>query len=102
MAWQMKVAGLPTPEREVCCVPGRKYRFDFYFRANAVTLEVQGGTFMRGRAGHSSGSGIRRDCEKAAAATLHGLHPFAVTGDMVKDGTALAIIKQALETFQPF
>lgn len=100
LATQIRMAGLPEPKTEFHGVPGRRFRWDFAWPANGVVLEVQGNVWTKGA--HSSGRGITRDCEKLNAATLHGWRPLAVTSNMVKDGSALKLIQQVLETFPPF
>lgn len=100
LLWHIKAAGLPTPEREVRLVPGRRFKWDVVWRANMVAVEVNGGTWIKG--GHSTGTGIERDYEKSNLATLLGWHCFAFSGAMVKDGRAVKIIKEALDYFPPF
>jgi very-short-patch-repair endonuclease len=62
---------LPPFEREVAAIPGRKFRFDFAWLRERVAVEIQGGTFARGRSAHS-GASIVRDHEKHNLATLEG------------------------------
>ena len=83
-------------EREVACIPGRKFRFDFRIEGTKILIEIQGGVWSKTRSGHSTGSGIRRDCEKLCAATLQGFSQFNFTPDMVRDGFALKAVLQAL------
>ena len=49
------------------------------------------------RGGHSTGTGITRDCEKLNLATLAGWRTLQVTKDHVKSGQALAWIQEALD-----
>jgi len=94
LAMQIKWAKLPEPEREFCrAIPGRKFRFDFAWPEFRLLVEVQGGTWING--GHSSGSGIARDCEKGNLATLAGWKVLHVTGDQIRSGIAI----QFLQTF---
>ena len=90
--FQLTAAGIEH-EREFRAVPGRRFRWDF--RVEDVLIEVQGGIWQKG--GHSTGTGITRDCEKANLATINGWRVLLFTGDMVKDGTALDIIRKAME-----
>lgn len=78
--------------------PDRKWRFDFAF-AWGVAAEVEGGTWVGGR--HVQGGGFQKDCEKYNAATMNGWRVFRFTGEMVKDGTALETIKEALGQEEP-
>lgn len=96
LAFQIRASGLPQPEREVCVIPNRKFRFDFAWTDPAYRLlvEVQGGVFKRG--GHSTGVGITRDAEKLALATLAGYRVFFVTTNQVREGKAIQWIQEAL------
>jgi len=94
MAFQLKSAGIEF-EREAQIIPGRKFAFDFSFPGR-VLLEVQGGTFARGRTGHSSGMGIHRDIEKSNLATLAGYRLLACDEKHVTSGQALRWVQEAL------
>jgi len=95
LAWHMSLEGI-VYRREVCLIPDRKWCWDFVIEPD-LAIEVQGGTWSRGKNGHSSGSGIRRDAKKANAATVAGYRTLFFTTDMVKSGEARAIILSALE-----
>ena len=81
-------------------IPGRRFRWDFLI-GNADTsrllVEVQGGTWARERSGHSSGSGIARDCEKHNLAVLQGWRTLMFTSDTIKNGEAARIIEEAYD-----
>ena len=77
-------------------LPGRVFRWDFAFPDARLLVEVHGGIW-RAKGAHNTGSAIQRDCEKAAYATGQGWRHFAVTGDQITSGQALAWIKTALE-----
>lgn len=87
-------SGLTGYVREFQAINGRKWRWDFAYVDARLLIEVHGGTW--GKGGHSSGVGIRRDCEKLNAATVNGWRVLAFTGDMVKDDTAPAVIADAI------
>jgi hypothetical protein len=95
LAFQLKAAGIHH-EREVQVIPGRRYRFDF--RLGWLLVEVNGGVWAKGASGHSSGTGITRDCAKTAEAVVLGYTVMAVTPDQVKKGQALDWIQRALAT----
>ena len=65
-------------------IPGRKFEFDFVHKRHKVAVEIQGGTWVKGA--HSTGSGIRRDCEKQNLAMATGYKLYAFTSDMLKGG----------------
>jgi hypothetical protein len=97
---QIKMAGLPIPTREYKAIPNRRFRWDMAWIEPRILLEVQGAIWVKG--GHSTGRGITRDCEKLNLASMAGWHCFAVTSDMIKDGTALRLVQEATTTFPPF
>lgn len=96
--------------REVKAIPDRDFRFDFqcwrtkymaqYGEAFNPTIyilvEVQGGVWLKGKSGHSSGTGITRDCEKLSLAAVHGYRTIVVTPAQIKSGQAIDWIKKAL------
>ena len=97
--WQLSTI-LVNPAREYKAIPGRRFRWDFAIPERKLLIEIQGGTWVS-NTGHSSGSGIRRDCEKINLATLAGWRVLHFTGDMVRDGEALATVEKAMQCFYP-
>ena len=95
LALQIKALGLPEPVREYPAIKGRKFRFDFAWLERKLLVEVNGGTYTKGA--HSTGAGIARDYEKANLAQLAGWRVLSFDGKAVKDGTAVEVIRQALE-----
>lgn len=87
-------AGLPLPQTQVALIPGRRWRYDAVWAAERVAVEVQGSTWTQGR--HTRGRGYRNDAEKRAAAQLAGYLVLDVTADMLRDGSAVALIAAAL------
>ena len=94
LAFQIRVARLPKPEREVSPIEGRKFRFDFGWKDRRVLVEVQGGIWVK--SGHSSGTGIERDMEKGNLAQLDGWVVLHVGKKHIESGEALDWIKRAL------
>ena len=76
----------------------RRWRFDRAWLNCKLAVEIEGGTWVKGR--HSRGAGMRADAEKYNAATLQGWRVLRFTGDMVKDGSAIATVVHALTTVQ--
>lgn len=94
-------------QRETQPIKDRKFRFDFQvwnkledptmtFIPRCVLVEVQGGVWLKGKSGHSSGTGITRDCEKLSLAAVHGYRTIVVTPAQIKSGQAIGWIKAAL------
>lgn len=95
-AQQLLYSDLPQPEREVSFAKPRRWRFDFAWPRYLVAVEVEGATWARGR--HTRGSGFEADAEKYAEAAIRGWIVIRATGDMVKDGRALALAHRAIAT----
>src|ERR1035437_10235599 len=87
LAKQIHIAGLPNPVREYQFLLVRKWRFDFAFPAQRIAVEVEGGVWNRGR--HLRPAGFEADAEKYAEAVIAGWKVLRVTGEMVRDGSAL-------------
>jgi very-short-patch-repair endonuclease len=81
-----------TPEHRFDAT--RKWRFDRAWLACKLAVEIEGGTWANGR--HSRGAGMRKDAEKYNAAVLQGWRVLRFTGDMVKDGSAIEVVRRAL------
>jgi hypothetical protein len=86
-------AGLPKPVSEYRFHPERRWRFDYAWPDLRIALEVEGGTWTKGR--HVRGKGYEMDCEKYNTATLAGWRVLRVTTDMLNDGRALTLLEQA-------
>ena len=93
-AFQLKAIGISF-ERETRFHKTRRWRFDFSWPDKMIALEIDGGTWVRGR--HSRGTGARADAEKQNEANLLGWTVYRATTDTVKDGTALQTIERALK-----
>lgn len=93
---QIRLAGLPEPDRELVFHAVRKWRFDFSWKGHGrlVACEVDGGVYSGGR--HTRGKGYEGDCEKLNEASLYGWLVLRVTPNMIKDGRALDWIERAL------
>jgi len=75
--------GLPAPEAEYRFHEKRKWRFDFAWPDSMVAVEIEGGTFVRGR--HTRGMGHHKDCEKYNQATLLGWRVLRFTALHLRD-----------------
>lgn len=85
---------LPLCEVELEFATPRKFRFDFAFPSRMVAVEVERGTWTGGR--HVTPSGFQKDVEKYNLAASLGWRVFRFTGDMVKDGRAIALLREVL------
>lgn len=93
-AWK---AGRYEPEfvREHRFHPTRRWRFDFAWPDEKVALEVEGGTYVRGR--HSRAAGFAQDCEKLNEAQILGWVVIRADRYQVKSGEARRWVLRALE-----
>lgn len=91
---RLERAGLPVGAPQVLGIPGRKFAFDRAWDAERVAVDVQGAIYVKG--GHSTGTGIERDTEKACLAALAGWRYLPITEKQIKSGAAVAWIAAAL------
>ena len=80
-AFALLAADYPQPVREYRFHPTRKWRFDFAWPEARVAVEVEGGTWDRGR--HTRGAGYAGDCAKYNAAVMSGWRVLRFTSDML-------------------
>lgn len=92
LAIQLRATGIKYV-REYRFAPPRRWRADYRIDPD-VLVEVEGGLWTGGA--HARPKGIIRDIEKANEAVLMGYRLLRVTPDMIKDGTALALIERAI------
>lgn len=95
MLTQIHEAGLPDPELEHRFHPERRWRMDMVWVGLMIALEVEGGTWIRGR--HNRPQGYSNDCEKYSEAAILGWIVIRVTADMIKSGKAIDLLKRAIE-----
>ena len=96
LGFQIRCTGLPEPVTQyVVPETHRQHIWDFAFLDERLLVDVQGGTWVA-NSGHTSGTGIERDCEKMVLATLAGYRVMFVTGFQVKDGRAVGWIERAI------
>ena len=62
-------------------VPHKRYVYDFGVLPAKMLFEIQGGTYAKGRSGHSSGKGIARDADKVNRAQVQGFIIFVLPVD---------------------
>ena len=79
--WERR--GLPIPQEEWKFHNQRKWRFDYAWPDNAVALEIEGGTWMKG-GGHGRGSGYLRDILKYNEATRMGWRVYRFTPEQLE------------------
>lgn len=84
------------PMREAELIPGRKWRFDFYFPKDNLAVEIEGAT-KYGRSRHSRGEGFEEDCRKYNAASLQGIKLLRFTTEMVIAGEAIDTVIKVLK-----
>jgi hypothetical protein len=70
---------------------------DFAWPEALVALEVEGGTWVRGR--HARPKGFAEDCCKLNEAALAGWTVLRVTGEHIASGQAVEWLRRALARF---
>ena len=96
LAWQMKAAGLPEPERQYRFLPNRKYRADFAFVGQRILVECQGGQWVQGGGAHQRPNRWQYDCRRMNQAQRAGWMVLQYTGDMIRSGEALVDIEEII------
>lgn len=89
---QIKQVGLPEPKTEYRFDETRRWRFDIAYPDQKIAMEVDGGTWGNGR--HVRGQGYENDCTKLNTAVILGWAVLRFTGDMVRDGRAVAQVEK--------
>lgn len=91
LSFQLRAAKIDH-QREVCLIPGRKFRTDV--KVGQLAIECDGATWTNGR--HARGAGIETDCEKQNLLVTLGFRPMRFTKAQIKSGQALEWIERAL------
>jgi very-short-patch-repair endonuclease len=89
---------LPPPIRDYQALLPRKFKCDLAWPERKLCIEVDGGELMRGR--HNRAAGMASDCVKQNLLVLAGWKTLRFTGQQVKDGSALAVVREALARFR--
>lgn len=91
---QLKALKLPEPQKEYKAIANRRFRIDRAWPDRMIAVEIEGGTYSRGR--HVRPLGFEMDCEKYNLLTLDGWKVFRFTTNQIMDGRALLIMTQLL------
>lgn len=91
LAEQIALAGLGVAEMEYRFHPTRKWRFDLAFNRATVKVAIE----IEGQV-HKIGEKWLRDLEKHNESMLMGWCTLRVTPDMVRDCSALELVRRAL------
>src|SRR3972149_1467807 len=96
-AGQLSAADYPLDEfvTEYQFAKPRRYRADFCWPDRMVMVEIEGGSWIRGR--HSYGPGFENDCRKYNIAEAMGWTVLRFTPHMVKSGEAIAFMRVLFE-----
>ena len=86
-------------KKEVPVVEGRKFKWDFVVsvKRRKIGVEVQGGTWLGRRGGHSGGKGIERDSYKCLLAHQTGIQYLTTTA---KGEASLEVVAEYLSTLK--
>lgn len=91
----MRAAGLPTPIREYQFISNRKWRFDFAWPPWMIAVEIQGGTFSRGR--HNRGPAMHNEYEKFNAAQTAGWRLYLFDIKHLESCEFIEVLKAAFD-----
>ena len=75
----------------------RKFRIDFAEPFLKIAIEIDGGIWMRGKSGHSSGTGIKRDQEKTTLLSQYGWSILRFEPDECMTIYAIETIRKTIE-----
>lgn len=98
VATRIKQLGLPEPVRQFPFkgLSGkRRFKCDFAWPDHGVIMEVEGGTFVRGR--HVTGGGFHNDCIKYNELAACGWTLIRADAVMVKDDSWVPYLELALQ-----
>ena len=83
LSLRLQQVGFPAPQIDFRFLPERRFRGDLVWPLERITLELDGGTWVRGR--HVTASGYERDAWKQNLAASSGFATFRVTPGMLED-----------------
>jgi hypothetical protein len=83
-------APLPASQCHYRFHPVRQWQFDFAWPEHRLAVEIEGGTYVKGR--HVTPEGYRDDCTKYNAAHLLGWRVLRFTTEMVDDWSASTLV----------
>ena len=96
LAFQLRAVAVPEFKTQYKFHPVRKWTFDIAFVERQVAIEVDGGLYLPGGAGHTRGKAREDDMEKDAEAMILGWRVLRVSSRHVRTGTALNWIERIL------
>ena len=96
---QIKLKGLPEPEREFMFAKpiGRKFRADFAYPEKKLLIECEGGVWIRGGGRHNRGIGFEKDMEKYNIAAMLGYFVLRFGAKEINSWDAVRIIEEFLK-----
>ena len=93
--WQLKVEGLPRPNKSEYSFAkeiGRKWRADFAWSDIKLIVEIEGGEWINGRHNRN----LAKDASKYNMACVLGWRVLRFTGSMLKSGEAMETMRKVL------
>lgn len=84
---QIRIEHLKKPVPEYRFHPVRRWRIDRAYPDEKIAIEIEGGTWVKGR--HTRGKGYENDCRKYNTLTAMGWKIYRYTPEMIEDGTAI-------------
>jgi very-short-patch-repair endonuclease len=94
---KLRILRILEPIRQYRFSDKRRFLLDFAYPQLKLGIEIQGGTWMSNRSGHTSGAGVKRDCEKSNLAVTEGWDILYFTSDMVRDFSFEPVLRDVLK-----
>jgi very-short-patch-repair endonuclease len=92
---RLREFGMGEPEREFRFHSSRRWRFDFAYPEIRLAVEIEGGTWNKGR--HVRGQGYANDCVKYNTAAILGWTVLRFTSELVRRGAIEEALREYLE-----
>jgi len=92
----LSMANIPEWETEFYFHPARRWRFDRAWPDCKVALEINGGTFLPAKHGHTNGAHLHGEYEKLNAAQILGWLVIQCDTWHVRDGEVVTFVFDAL------
>lgn len=93
LAGDIRIFGMPAPERNLKIVPGHGWRFDFVWSSEKLAIEVQG-AIWKPQGHHTFGERYEGDLRKYNAAQELGWKVMQFSTEMVKRGEATSFLRR--------
>ncbi len=95
--FQLKYHEIPPHISQFKFHETRKWAVDFAWPNHRIIVEIEGGIWIKGGAGHSHPISIERDIEKYNQVSLYGYRLFRFTDKEIRSGAAINLLKEVFK-----